>query len=1535
MGIICSLIIVSKSRHIVTDFTPDLSPTLFEVDLFHSDGSKIIETEAAQTARSKLFYQQEKEKADDNKNYKLESADLMLWIKQSLSPAIKIGMKARKEEWSVIITTTDFVKAIDYLRKYSEKSLSSDGTEGKSAYDQLKDMRLSGEYSRWSAFIGRYQILMEILDVRNSNPFDKMPDMATKWLRASVNPGYRSFQSVLEHKKYRGDEGTLKPRELLYDLNKFYEDFPLHCDLESDKRLLEESGSFKKGAKSDAVKANAAKATETEPTKKEKAAAKAKTETKKAEEELNDWVCKFKGCALFGKWHAKGGHEYLPSTKKCQMCDERGHAAKECPSYDCKKKASARVSFVALMDEAVMESDDDDDDYDEESIIAKTVVCDDCHDYTTGPEGNECDCCVSCDCKEQPVFILDSGCIGGSVVNDVALLSEVRVTKGSLELGDGHTIESTEVGRLLCIDHVFVNTAMPGNLLSTSQLCQQHKLYIIEDGVTMAIHRKQDNKCLTTVKFVKGHGYIVSLQQLCVLSKMLDPMVCVKIAYTTVYTPQQRQRSWEVFKGHSTWGNHASDMILGKMLDDGLIAGCDYTAKDLRIARVLFGPCPACVEGKIREDPEPASDTPPHTEVGGNVAMDVFDLGSVTIGGNKAGFLSADEASGLVCFVPAPNKSVTHVMSAIGATVAYYNGYQHKVQMLTTDHENCFLAAHDFVRSLGIQPSDTIPGRHQKLVERYKQTLDGLKRTVLASLSFVPPSKLDGELYSTCVDMMNATVNTKSSPHTPYFLFTGKKPKMRQFAWGQVGIFVDPHGNRESRWGMIVGFNPDTTYQYRVYFPDLDRVLSRRSMKPMDDVPVDWGWPKRIITAAQRRTYERISRGTYYPSNIVVQTGESISSVVPAQLTATAVPTNSSDDFMEEEGPQLVESPIGVTQSVELHSELQQEVISADIGPIVSEPVQEVEQHVWQDDSANLEPVVVDAPMVVTTKPVDSAVVSETSRYNLRARKSVDYNLLSRGSFVKLNRTSVKAALKGDQREETMEAIRLELRAMIETHRALVAVKESDIPSDKRRQVIRAHCFMKDKFKPDGSFDKKKARMVMGGDRQAPETYDDTSSPTVNPISIMTILNLMAIEDFEAEVHDVPSAFLIPDMDPGDADMWVELDRVMTAILVDMYPDMVKYLSHRNTIFMKLHKYVYGLKQASLKFYEFMKKFFLDIGFVQCSGDPCVFIRASRDGQVTCAIHVDDVLAVATDQSLMKWISDQLQEKLKTTKGCGNTLSFLGMVVKRDRLNRMARVTMDGYTHDVIERFGADLKPADSPATANLFEVSGDSVAVDTNKFASLLMTLMYLARFTRPDILLAVSALATKMKSPDRQDLKKLLRIVRYLKRTPDVGLNFQPVAGGPTVRLYVDASHAVYPDGKGQGAIVLTMGSAPLMSKTWKLKHVTLSSTEAELSALSEAGTYVVWARAFMAELGYEQGVPTTVFEDNKSAITMSNQGGGSFKRSKHITVRNEYVKELVDSEQLQLQYCPTTDMVADLLTKPLDKTRIKHLLELASVY
>lgn len=103
-----------------------------------------------------------------------------------------------------------------------------------------------------------------------------------------------------------------------------------------------------------------------------------------------------------------------------------------------------------------------------------------------------------------------------------------------------------------------------------------------------------------------------------------------------------------------------------------------------------------------------------------------------------------------------------------------------------------------------------------------------------------------------------------------------------------------------------------------------------------------------------------------------------------------------------------------------------------------------------------------------------------------------------------------------------------------------------------------------------------------------------------------------------------------------------------------------------------------------------------------------------------------------------------------------------------------------------------------------------------------------------------------------------------------------------------------------------------------------VTLSTLEAEYVALTETCQEVVWMRRLLRDLGEEQTTATVVHEDNQGCLSFA-QSERSSKRSKHIETKRHFVKNLCERGEVALVYCPTEDMKADVLTKPLG--RVKH--------
>jgi hypothetical protein len=100
-----------------------------------------------------------------------------------------------------------------------------------------------------------------------------------------------------------------------------------------------------------------------------------------------------------------------------------------------------------------------------------------------------------------------------------------------------------------------------------------------------------------------------------------------------------------------------------------------------------------------------------------------------------------------------------------------------------------------------------------------------------------------------------------------------------------------------------------------------------------------------------------------------------------------------------------------------------------------------------------------------------------------------------------------------------------------------------------------------------------------------------------------------------------------------------------------------------------------------------------------------------------------------------------------------------------------------------------------------------------------------------------------------------------------------------------------------------------------------------EAEYVALTKAAKKCVHFRQLMGDLGFPQRSPSIVYEDNRSAINLA-KAPEITKNSKHIQTRFHYIRDLVKQRLVEVQYLPTDQMTADLLTKPLATTPFLYL-------
>lgn len=241
-----------------------------------------------------------------------------------------------------------------------------------------------------------------------------------------------------------------------------------------------------------------------------------------------------------------------------------------------------------------------------------------------------------------------------------------------------------------------------------------------------------------------------------------------------------------------------------------------------------------------------------------------------------------------------------------------------------------------------------------------------------------------------------------------------------------------------------------------------------------------------------------------------------------------------------------------------------------------------------------------------------------------------------------------------------------------------------------------------------------------------------------------------------------------------------------------------------------------------------------------------------------------------------------------------------------------------------------DCNVSKTPMEAGYMRAGEDSEQLtDATKYRSLVGGLLYIAVNTRPDIAASVSILGRCVSQPTERDWKAAKRVVRYLKGTKQLQLKFGP---GDEWNLlgYSDADWAGdLSSRRSTTGFIFFFGSGPVTWVSRRQSCVSLSSMEAEYVALSEASQELVWLRRLFKEIGEDISKATTILEDNQSCLSFV-KAERSSKRSKHIDTKMHFVKDLCDQGDLKLVYCPSDEMTADALTKPLGAIRFLEMLE-----
>ena len=485
-----------------------------------------------------------------------------------------------------------------------------------------------------------------------------------------------------------------------------------------------------------------------------------------------------------------------------------------------------------------------------------------------------------------------------------------------------------------------------------------------------------------------------------------------------------------------------------------------------------------------------------------------------------------------------------------------------------------------------------------------------------------------------------------------------------------------------------------------------------------------------------------------------------------------------------------------------------------------------------------------------------------------------------------------------------------------------------------------------------------RVRLVFNGSRQNPSTYTETFAPTVRAESVR-LFHIYSVEyGFHINQFDVPQAFLRSD---ADCDIFVYPPRGN----VD-FPGQI----------LKLSKMLYGSKQAAALWFNLLDTFLKKLGFVSSYFDPCFYRRPiltnSHDPDLAqcdaiIILHVDD-MRIAADSHVLKQIHDQLYAEFQITTS--DTGRFLGMDTEYDMDAGLLKMHMNTYIEATVQRF----KDFDITSGVPFRELVGSLLWIVLNIIGPELLRVKDLARrsndFTAMDYADALKVLdrindrrhfgiiyrrggagneyipsSSRPKgglagtSPeefsigdeagfnefDEKNLYKLDPLVDDL--THDLTKVLAPTNKRFTKVAYSDASFAVGVTKQSVTGFTIMINGTPLIFGSLKQTVVVDSTCSAEYVAASVCCKQILEIENMVQFLGFTCPRPYKMYTDSEACLKIATSNT-TLGKVRHLEIRYHLVRCIVISGSVEMAYCITEEMLADLFTKIVDGSQDKRL-------
>lgn len=476
--------------------------------------------------------------------------------------------------------------------------------------------------------------------------------------------------------------------------------------------------------------------------------------------------------------------------------------------------------------------------------------------------------------------------------------------------------------------------------------------------------------------------------------------------------------------------------------------------------------------------------------------------------------------------------------------------------------------------------------------------------------------------------------------------------------------------------------------------------------------------------------------------------------------------------------------------------------------------------------------------------------------------------------------------------------------------------------------IVHTHWLYKVKTRADGSIEHYKACWVAKGFSQIHNiNYNETFAPVICLKNLHLLLALTTALNLEIHQMDVDTAFL------------------HAHLTEEIYITQPKgFVSHNHPNYVcHLLKSLCSLKQAPYMWNQTINSYLITYSFLPTEADPCIYILCRNNNMSIISLYIDDYTILAS-QPLVNFTKQVFNNKFKM-KDLGEASSILGIEIICNHAQGILKLHQTGHINMILHQFNmANCKPKHMPIESGLHLPKLDSTPPEALNipYRQAIGKLLYLSQASCPDISYTVNLLSHHVNAYSDIYWTAVKHVLRYLQATchtticydRSLVLLLHPSMLLPTTHYNADWGGNL-DDRRSVISYMFYLCSGLFAWSSKAQSAVALLSCKVKLNALSKTVKQALYLCKLFTLLHLCLNYPIRIHSNNQSALKLANNKTQVYLAwMKHYNIKLHHMCDCIKEKKITLHYCPTKNMITDMLTKPLPCVKLNHLKQLTNI-